>query len=112
MEAEPLDVFHDGVDVLRLFLGGICVVKAKVSFAAEFVGEAKVEADGLGVSNVQIAVWLGREARLHAAGILVGLQVVLNDVANEVRRLGRGFRRGHGHCLCGSRGSHSVKIRW
>ena len=41
----------------------------------EFVGEAEVQADGLGVADVQVSVGLGRETRLHAAFELVGLQV-------------------------------------
>jgi len=47
VEAQPADVGLDGVDVLLLFLFGIGVVEAQVGFAAELVGEAEVEADGL-----------------------------------------------------------------
>ena len=64
VEAEPADVFLDGVDVLLLFFFGIGVVEAQVGFAAELVGEAEVEADGLGVADVEIAVGLGWKAGL------------------------------------------------
>ena len=64
LEAEPAHVGHDGVDVLLLFLFGIGVVEAQVGFAAELVGETEVDADGLGVADVQVAVGLGRKARL------------------------------------------------
>jgi hypothetical protein len=77
---------HDGVDVLGLFLLGIGVVEAEVSAPSEFVGQAEIEADGLGMADVQMAVGLGRETGLHASSIFVGLQVVEDDVANEVRR--------------------------
>ena len=94
MEAEPLDVFLDRVDVLSLFLLGIRVVEAQVRMAAEFVGESEVEADRLGVADVQISVGLGRKAGLHPAVVFIGLQVVENDVAYEVgrARLGGGVR--------------------
>ena len=64
VEAEPAHVFLDGVDVLLLFLFGIGVVEAQVGLAAELVGEAEVEADGLGVADVEVAVGLGRKAGL------------------------------------------------
>ena len=94
LEAQPPHVVLDRVDVFGLFFLGIGVVEAQVGVAAEFVGEAEIEADRLGVADVQIAVGLGRKAGLHAAGVLIGLQVVENDVANEVggARLGRGIR--------------------
>ncbi len=62
VEAEPADVFLDGVDVLLLFFFGIGVVEAQVGFAAELVGETEVEADGLGVADVEVAVGLGWES--------------------------------------------------
>ena len=65
-------------------LHGIGVVEAQVALAAELGGEAEVEADRLGVADVQVAVGLGREARVHAAAVLVGLQVFEDDVADEI----------------------------
>ena len=53
--------------------------------AAELGREAEVEADGFGVADVQVAVRLGRKARVHAAAVLVGLQVLEDDVPDEVR---------------------------
>ncbi len=91
LEAEPLHVGHDGLDVLGLFLFRIGVVEAQVGAAAKFVCQAEVQADGLGMADVQISVRLGRKARPHAAVVLAGLQVFNNGVANKVgrtRRLG------------------------
>ncbi len=86
VEAEPLHVFHDGVDVLGFFLLGIRVVEAQVRMSAEFVGESEVEADRLGMADVEVSVGLGRKAGLHAAAVFIGLQVVENNVAYEVGR--------------------------
>ncbi len=60
--AEPAHVGLDGVDVLLLFLLGVRVVEAQVAAAAELLGNAEVEADRLGVADVQVAVRLGRKA--------------------------------------------------
>ena len=51
-EAEPLDVLLDGVDILDVFFDGIGVVEAQVARAAILTGDAEVEADGLGVTDV------------------------------------------------------------
>ena len=67
IEAEPAHVALDGVDIFLLLLGRIGVVEAQVTAAAELLGHAEIEADGLGVADVQIAVRLGREARDHRA---------------------------------------------
>ncbi len=47
-------------------------------------GEAEVQTDGFGVADVEIAVGLRGEPGLHAAAVLVGPQIVENDVADEV----------------------------
>jgi hypothetical protein len=67
LEAEPADVGLDGVDVLLLFFFGVGVVEAQVGLAAELVGEAEVDADGLGVADVEVAVGLGGKAGLDWA---------------------------------------------
>ena len=38
LKAQPVDVLHDGVDVLLLFLLRIGIVEAEVRFTAELVG--------------------------------------------------------------------------
>ena len=85
VEAEPADVFLDGVDVLLLFFFGIGVVEAQVGFAAELVGEAEVDADGLGVADVEVAVGLGGKAGLDdGVAELFGADVLGDDVVEEV----------------------------
>ena len=64
-------------------LVGIGVVEAQVAAAAELLGDAEVEADRLGVADVQVAVGLGRKARHHAR-VPAGIEVGLHDVADEV----------------------------
>ena len=62
IEAEPVHVALDGVDVFLLFLGRIGVVEAQIAVAAELLRDAEIQADRLGVADMQIAVRLGRKA--------------------------------------------------
>ncbi len=86
VKAQPLDVVLDRIDVLDVFLDRIGVVEAEVAVAAEFVGDAKVETDRLGVPDVQVAVRFRREARDDAAVVLPGGHISGNDLANKVLR--------------------------
>ena len=65
VEAEPAHVALDRNDELVLLLGRVGVVEAQVAAAAEFLRDAEVQADRLGMADVQIAVRLRREARDH-----------------------------------------------
>ncbi len=87
-EAQPFDVAFDGVDVFLIFLGRVGVVKTQVRDAAELLGQAEVDADRLGVADVQVAVGLRREAS-HDLGVLARVQVCLDDRPQEVDRHGR-----------------------
>ena len=94
VEAQPADVALDGVDVLLLLLHGIGVVEAQVAAAAGLDGQAEVQADRLGVAEMQIAVRLRRKARDDARHPAAG-EVGLDPVANEIPGLfaGSGLRR-------------------
>ncbi len=89
VEAEPAHVALDGVDIFLLFLGRIGVVEAQMTAAAEFLGDAEIQADRLGVADMQVAVRLGRKAgdhRFDAAGIEIGLHDVADEVAAGLSR--------------------------
>ena len=91
IESKPLHPCLDGVDVLLLLLLRIGVVEPQVAGAAVLLGDAEVEADGLHMPEVQVAVRLRRKARLHLA-IRARRQVGFDDLANEIAgggRLGR-----------------------
>ena len=94
VEAEPVDGLDDRVDVLLLFLLGVGVVEAQVADAAVIGREAEVEADALGVADVQIAVRLGRKARPDARrigrrrGVVGGIARRSGETARAVGALG------------------------
>ena len=82
---EPVDVGADGVDELRLFLGGVGIVEEQVALAAVFERGAEVDEHALGMPDVQVAVRLGREARLHLVGAqLARGDVLVDDLLDEV----------------------------
>ncbi len=84
MEAEPLHIRFDGLDVFRFFFLRVGIVEAKVGTSAEFVSQAEIDADGFRMADVQVAVRLGRKTGLHAAVVLVGFEVLKNNVADKV----------------------------
>ena len=93
VEPEPAHIGLDGVGVLLLLFSRVGVVEAQVAAAAELAGDPEIEADRLGVADVQVAVRLRRETGDH--GLATALAKVYgDDLANEVAALGRGWRLG------------------
>jgi len=106
LEAQPLDVLADGVHILDVFLHGVRVVEAQVRGAAVGLRQPEVQADALGVADVQVAVGLRWEAREHPPPMLARGAVRLHDLLDEVEALGFGGGRVRRH------GSFSIqKIR-
>ena len=83
VEAQPVHVALDRVDELLLLLGRVGVVETQMAAAAVFLRHAEVQADRLGVADMQIAVRLRREAGDHARHA-ARFEVGLDDVANEI----------------------------
>ena len=84
LEAQPLDIGLDRVDVFLVFLGRVGVVETQVALAAELLGQAEIQADALGVTDVQVTVGLRREAG-DDLGVLATVQIGLDDGAQEIR---------------------------
>ena len=83
LKAQPAHVVLDGGDELGVFLGRIGVVEAQVADAAELAGDAEVQADRLGMADVQVAVGFGRETGVDDRVLAAG-QVLADDLADEV----------------------------
>ncbi len=104
---EPANIRGDGVDVFDVFLDGIGVVEAQVALAGVFAGDAEIETDGLGVTDVKVAVGLGRKARDDLWIAFFG-DVAGDDVADEITR----GRRSGGHVgLSGHSGPNCGAVR-
>ncbi len=87
--AQPAHVVLDGSGELGVFLGRVGVVQAQVAQPAELGGQAEIQADRLGVADVQVAVGLGREAGANDRVLAAG-QILADDLADEVFLLRRG----------------------
>ena len=90
IEAEPLDVALDLVDVFLRFLDRVRVVEPEIAAAAELLRHAEVDADRLGVADVQAAVRFRGKPRDDGGSVFAGLDVLCDDFANEIA--GRRFR--------------------
>ena len=92
VEAQPTHVGLDGGGVLLVLGLGIGVVEAQIAGAVIFFCDAEIEADRLGVADVQIAIGLGREAGRDATAMFAGDLVGVDDVTNEMGGGVIGFR--------------------
>lgn len=89
VEAEPLDVADDGIDVFLVFFCWVCVVEAEVAAAVVLGCDCEVERDGFGVSDVEVAVGFWWEACGDNCGVaggspFSGLDVFVDDLVDEV----------------------------
>jgi hypothetical protein len=83
VEPEPRDRVDRGLDVDHVFGLGIRVVEAQVAAPPRLRGDAEVENDRGGVTDVEVAVRLGREAR-HDGSVTPEAKILRHDAADEV----------------------------
>src|SRR5690606_5059220 len=69
IEAQPLHHVDDGVYVFGFFLLRVGVVEAQVAGAVVIARQPEIQADALGVADVQVAVGFRRKARTYAGRI-------------------------------------------
>ena len=86
-EAQPGDVFLDALHILGFFGGWVGIVEAEVRLPPIFFGQPKVEADGRRMADVQIAIGLWGEARMHPPAMQPRRNVFLNDLLQKIQRL-------------------------
>ena len=116
--AQPAHRIDNAVNKFLFFFFRVGVVKTQMAHAAVVPGQTKIQQDGFGVAEMQIAVWLRRKARADFGGVrrsacllhrsarcatpLAGCkrarrQVGIDDIADEVGGVGAG--RGSGHVV-------------
>ena len=90
VKAQPVDVVLDCLDVLRVLLGRVGVIHAQIAQTVEFFRGTEVDAQGLAVADVQIAVWLRREAGMdgHALILPALSDVFFNEGLDKIIDLG------------------------
>ena len=85
VKSQPFDIFKNGLYISILFLAGIGVVKTHMTDAGRvFQGDAEVEADGLGVTDMEETVWLRRKTSHQPTVIFVITQILSNNCPDKV----------------------------
>ena len=106
VKTEQPDIALDRVDIFLLFLGRICVIEPQMAASAELSGDAEIQADRLGMTDVEIAIWLRRKAGNDLFDA-TGVKIALDDVTNKIAA--RFGRTRVASCLCiGSHASSNV----
>ena len=82
--AQPADVIFDAIHKFGVLRGRVRIVEAQIRFAVVLLRQFEVDRDRLAVPDVQIAIRLGREARMHTAVVLAGGHVFFDDLFDEV----------------------------
>jgi len=85
LESEPLDIFLDGFHIFHVFFGRVGVVETQVTYSTIACGYPKIQANGLGMTDVEITVGLRRETGLDFSSVFTFLQVVLYCLFDEVQ---------------------------
>ena len=60
---------NDGINIFLVFFFRVGIVEAQVATAAVLLGEAEIEQDRFGMAEMQVAVWLWREASAQFGGV-------------------------------------------
>ena len=87
VEAEPLDIPQDRIDILLVLLDGVGIVEADVADPAILLGDAEVHTYRLGVSDMEVAIRLRGKSRLDASVVESLPEVTLHDLLYKIERL-------------------------
>ena len=103
LEPEPVYVRLDRLDVLDILFRRVRVIEPQVALALELLSDAEVQADRLGVADVEVAVRFRWEPRIDASSVLAGGPVFRDDFTDEIERRrsvqGIGLLVGRGHAI-------------
>jgi len=86
-ETQPLQVAFDRNDEISTFLFGVGVVEPQIARAAEITGDAEVQTDRLGVTNMEIPIRFGRKTRLYPVAVGPLFVIAANELPNEIGRM-------------------------
>ncbi len=87
-KAHPAYILLDGVNILHVFFYRIGIVEAQIALAAKILGESEIQTDGFGMTDMQVAVGFGGEARVNPAVETAAFVVLCDARAQEVLPLG------------------------
>ena len=83
VKAQPAYVIKNGLDIFLILIDRVCVIKTHEAVPGEFLHQAKIQKNRLGVPDVEIAIGFRRKSSDDLL-VLAGLEVFLDDIADEV----------------------------
>ena len=86
LETKPLDIVLDALDIFCILLNGVGVIEAQITCTTIFLGKSEIDSNSLGVSDVQIAIWLWWETGLQSTSVLTLSQIIDHLLLNEANR--------------------------
>ena len=87
IEAHPMDVLLDGVDIFDILLDGIRVVHAEHGLPLVVARDAEIDPQRLRMADVEVAVGFWREACADIADfVFAGRDVLIDDFTDKIRR--------------------------
>ena len=89
---QPFDIFFDGVHIFQIFFYRIGIVEAQVANTSIFLCNAEIQADGFGMSDMQVSVGFGWKTGLYSSLIFAFRQIFFHHCFNEVQALFAFFR--------------------
>ena len=111
VEAEPAHIVLNRLDIFGIFSRRISIVHAEMTDSSRlFVRDTEVEANRLGMADMEIAVWFRWEAGDDPSGMFTGGAVGSHDLTDEVGARGRCRFSGHGRG--GSLAMQMMKRAW
>ena len=70
IEAEPLDRFDDGIDILLIFFFRIGVIETEVTDATVITGKTEVKANALSMADMEVSIRFRWESSLNPSSPL------------------------------------------
>ena len=97
VKAQPVDVLLDGLHELHVLFGGVGIVHPEVAHSAVFLSGAKIDDQGLAVTDMQISVGFRGEPGMHRlTGVAAAFgDVLVNKCVNEIFAFGNFSHRYH-----------------
>ena len=81
--SQPLYISLDRLYELCLLLGGVGIVKTQIEFAVVFLGQAVVQQNTLGMSDMKISVWLRWKSCMDGFAMSF-LYILINKLFNKI----------------------------
>jgi hypothetical protein len=71
--SEPFNIFFDRLDIFDLFLGRVGIIESQIAKAPEFLCDSKIEADGFGMSYMQVTIRFRRKPGMDLSAVRLPL---------------------------------------